>query len=86
MLDDLNAAAPFSFFLRTVAGAPSLLRPHAIRVVGDIAIFVNFDSADVWTIPSCSPQLQLDPEVVAGVLPIFQQRRPALGHPLYRWT
>jgi hypothetical protein len=49
--------------------------------VGDIAIFVNFDSADVWTHPDLFRlNSELDPEVVAGVPSgFFQQRRPALG-------
>src|SRR5215469_7655642 len=60
---------------------------RAIRIVGDVAIFVNHDSADVWT----SPELfrlngNLDPEVVAGVPPdFFSKTGQRWGNPLYRW-
>lgn len=60
---------------------------RAIRIVGDVAIFVNHDSADVWT----SPELfrlngNLDPEVIAGVPPdFFSKTGQRWGNPLYRW-
>jgi 4-alpha-glucanotransferase len=60
---------------------------RSIRMVGDIAIFVNLDSADVWTHPELfrlTPDLQ--PEVVAGVPPDFFSKTGQLwGNPLYRW-
>jgi 4-alpha-glucanotransferase len=58
-----------------------------IRMVGDIAIFVNFDSADVWTHPELFRlNAELDPEVVAGVPPDFFSRDgQRWGNPLYRW-
>ena len=60
---------------------------RSIRVVGDIAIFVNYDSADVWTHPEL---FRLDanrnPEVVSGVPPdFFSQTGQRWGNPLYRW-
>jgi 4-alpha-glucanotransferase len=60
---------------------------RSIRVVGDIAIFVNYDSADVWTYPEL---FRLDanrnPEVVSGVPPdFFSQTGQRWGNPLYRW-
>jgi len=60
---------------------------RAIRLVGDVAIFVNHDSADVWT----HPQLfrldgDLRPEVVAGVPPdFFSKSGQRWGSPLYCW-
>ena len=59
----------------------------SIRMIGDIAIFVNFDSADVWTHPDL---FRLDgnrnPEVVAGVPPdFFSKTGQRWGSPLYRW-
>jgi 4-alpha-glucanotransferase len=60
---------------------------RAIRVVGDVAIFVNYDSADVWT----NRELfrldeNLEPEVVAGVPPdFFSKTGQRWGNPLYRW-
>jgi 4-alpha-glucanotransferase len=60
---------------------------RAIRVVGDVAIFVNYDSADVWTHPELFRlDANLDPEVVAGVPPdFFSKTGQRWGNPLYRW-
>jgi 4-alpha-glucanotransferase len=60
---------------------------HSIRMVGDVAIFVNFDSADVWTHPDLFRLNQdLEPEVVAGVPPdFFSKTGQRWGNPLYRW-
>jgi 4-alpha-glucanotransferase len=60
---------------------------RAIRIVGDVAIFVNYDSADVWTHPELF-QLNdsLDPDVVSGVPPdFFSKTGQRWGNPLYRW-
>ncbi len=60
---------------------------RAIRVVGDVAIFVNHDSADVWTNPELFRlNTDLEPEVVAGVPPdFFSKTGQRWGNPLYRW-
>jgi 4-alpha-glucanotransferase len=60
---------------------------RAIRVVGDIAIFVNYDSADVWTHPELFRlNDKLEPEVVSGVPPdFFSKTGQRWGNPLYRW-
>jgi 4-alpha-glucanotransferase len=60
---------------------------RAIRVVGDVAIFVNHDSADVWTHPELFRLNEsLEPEVVAGVPPdFFSKTGQRWGNPLYRW-
>ena len=43
-------------------------RQRGIRIVGDVAIFVSYDSADVWTHPEIFRlNADLEPEVVAGV-------------------
>lgn len=60
---------------------------RSIHVVGDIAIFVNYDSADVWMHPEL---FRLDanrnPEVISGVPPdFFSQTGQRWGNPLYRW-
>jgi 4-alpha-glucanotransferase len=60
---------------------------RAIRIVGDIAIFVNYDSADVWMHRELF-QLNdnLEPEVVSGVPPdFFSKTGQRWGNPLYRW-
>jgi 4-alpha-glucanotransferase len=60
---------------------------RAIRVVGDVAIFVNHDSADVWTHRELFRlNEKLEPEVVAGVPPdFFSKTGQRWGNPLYRW-
>jgi len=58
-----------------------------INIVGDVAIFVNFDSADVWTHQRVFRlDAELKPEVVAGVPPdAFSATGQRWGNPLYRW-
>ena len=60
---------------------------RSIRVAGDLAIFVNYDSADVWTRPELFRlNDNLDPEVVAGVPPdAFSATGQRWGNPLYQW-
>lgn len=58
-----------------------------IKLIGDIPIFVAYDSADVW---SHQKLFQLDdrgfPEVVAGVPPdYFSATGQLWGNPHYRW-
>jgi 4-alpha-glucanotransferase len=56
-------------------------------VIGDVAIFVSFDSADVWAHPDIFRLNEdLSPEVVAGVPPdYFSKNGQRWGNPLYRW-
>ena len=58
-----------------------------IRIVGDIPIFVSYDSAEVWAHPQLF-QLNKDrsPRVVAGVPPdYFSATGQLWGNPLYDW-
>lgn len=58
-----------------------------IRIIGDIPIFVAFDSADVWAHPELF-HLTKDgePSVVAGVPPdYFSETGQRWGNPLYNW-
>jgi 4-alpha-glucanotransferase len=59
----------------------------SIRVVGDIAIFVDYDSADVWAHRELFRLKEdLDPEVVSGVPPdAFSAAGQRWGNPLYNW-
>lgn len=68
------------------------VRNHAhqkgIRIIGDIPIFVAYDSADVWVNKEL---FHLDedgiPEVVAGVPPdYFSETGQLWGNPLYKWS
>ena len=58
-----------------------------IRIIGDIPIFVAYDSADAW---ANRDQFYINdqgqPEVVAGVPPdYFSETGQLWGNPLYRW-
>lgn len=60
---------------------------RGIRIIGDIPIFVAYDSADVW---ASRELFELDeegrPTVVAGVPPdYFSPTGQRWGNPLYRW-
>jgi 4-alpha-glucanotransferase len=60
---------------------------RGIQIIGDVAIFVSYDSADVWTHPDIF-RLNADrsPEVVAGVPPdAFSATGQRWGNPLYNW-
>ena len=60
---------------------------RGVRIVGDVPIFVAFDSADVWANPELF-FLEEDgsPSVVAGVPPdYFSETGQRWGNPLYRW-
>ncbi len=59
-----------------------------IRIIGDIPIFVAYDSADVWVNKELF-YLNKDglPEVVAGVPPdYFSETGQLWGNPLYNWN
>jgi len=60
---------------------------HAIRILGDMAIFVNMDSADVWVHPELFElDEKLNPIHVSGVPPdYFSPTGQRWGNPLYRW-
>ncbi len=62
-------------------------REAGIRMVGDVPIYVPYDSADVWSNPE---YFQLDetltPTAVSGCPPdAFSQDGQLWGNPLYRW-
>ena len=60
---------------------------RGIQIIGDIPIFIAYDSADAWA----NPELYYfddegNPEVVAGVPPdYFSKTGQRWGNPLYRW-
>ncbi|MBR5616575.1 MAG: 4-alpha-glucanotransferase [Oscillospiraceae bacterium] len=58
-----------------------------IRIIGDVPIYVPYDSVEVWKNPELF-QLdeQLKPEAVAGCPPdAFSEDGQLWGNPLYRW-
>ena len=58
-----------------------------IKLIGDVAIFVNYDSADVWNNPGIFELHEdLSPIRVAGVPPdYFSATGQRWGNPLYKW-
>ena len=88
MADEIEVRGAVQFFFYEQWHAlRAYCAERSIRIAGDIAIFVNFDSADVWTHPDLFRlNSELDPEVVAGVPPdFFSKDGQRWGHPLYRW-
>jgi len=65
----------------------SYANKQGIKIIGDIPIFVAYDSADVWSHPELF-HLSKDgsPSVVAGVPPdYFSATGQRWGNPLYNW-
>lgn len=61
---------------------------RVIRFIGDVAIFVNYDSADVWTHRDIFDlNDNLSPVRVSGVPPdYFSPTGQRWGNPIYRWN
>ncbi len=58
-----------------------------IKIIGDIPIYVNYDSSDVWANPEIfSLNEAKEPLYVAGVPPdYFSTTGQLWGHPVYNW-
>ena len=74
-------------FFRQWHALKTYANERGIQIIGDIPIFVAYDSADVWAHPDL---FFLDeegqPTVVAGVPPdYFSPTGQLWGNPLYRW-
>jgi 4-alpha-glucanotransferase len=88
LADDLRVRSALQFgFYEQWRDLRRYCADRNIRIVGDVAIFVNHDSADVWTHRELFRlDGNLDPEVVAGVPPdFFSKTGQRWGNPLYRW-
>jgi 4-alpha-glucanotransferase len=83
---DVRSALQFAFYEQWRA-LRRYCSERSIRVLGDVAIFMNHDSADVWTHQELFRLNEnLEPEVVAGVPPdFFSKTGQRWGNPLYRW-
>ncbi len=58
-----------------------------VQIIGDIPLYVAYDSADVWSQPNlfCLDE-NLTPTTVAGVPPdYFSETGQLWGNPIYRW-
>lgn len=88
LADTLFAHRYFQYqFFRQWEALKRYANEKGIRIIGDIPIFVAFDSADVWAHPE---YFALDENfrstVVAGVPPdYFSATGQLWGNPLYRW-
>jgi 4-alpha-glucanotransferase len=83
---EMQAFFQFIFF-RQWCALKDYANQHGVRIVGDIPIFMGFDSADVWANPHLF-MLDKDrqPTFVAGVPPDFFSKTGQLwGNPLYEW-
>jgi 4-alpha-glucanotransferase len=83
---ELERVVQFFFFEQWEA-LRGACHARGIQIVGDVAIFVSYDSADVWTHREIF-WLRQDgqPEFVAGVPPdAFSATGQRWGNPLYRW-
>ncbi|WP_208596288.1 4-alpha-glucanotransferase [Desulfovermiculus halophilus] len=61
---------------------------HGVSIIGDLPLYVAYDSAEVWSRPDL---FHLDPHgrppVIAGVPPdYFSSTGQRWGNPIYRWT
>ncbi|MBC8164036.1 MAG: 4-alpha-glucanotransferase [Roseiflexaceae bacterium] len=81
-----HAYTQYVFFLQWGALRRSA-NERGIRIIGDIPIFVAYDSADVWANRAIFElDAQGNPTVVAGVPPdYFSETGQRWGNPLYRW-
>ena len=65
----------------------SYANENNIKIIGDIPIYVSYDSADVWCEPECFYlDENLKPIEVAGCPPdVFSKKGQLWGNPLYNW-
>ncbi len=89
---ELSEAVDYEKFLQYICAHQwSLVQNYCadrgIQLIGDIPIYVNYDSADVWSHPyifKLDPSKQ--PAVVAGVPPdYFSETGQLWGNPVYDW-
>ncbi len=85
---DIDRTCFFQFlFFQQWAALKEYCGGKGVRIVGDIPIYVGYDSADVWTHSSL---FKLDPDrkpaFVAGVPPdYFSETGQLWGNPVYDW-
>ena len=83
---EVERAVQFAFFEQWRA-LHQYCSQRRIKIVGDLAIFVDYDSADVWR----NPEIfwlddRLQPIFISGVPPdAFSATGQRWGNPLYRW-
>ncbi|KAF0200892.1 MAG: hypothetical protein FD170_3173 [Bacteroidetes bacterium] len=90
--DELSSRIGYHKFLQFVANCQWMdLKGYAnrknIQVIGDIPLYVSFDSSDAWANPEVFMlDENLDPEFVAGVPPdFFSEDGQLWGNVLFKW-
>lgn len=75
-------------FIKQWAGLKNYCDSKNVRIIGDIPIYVNYDSSDVWANPGIfSLTDDKKPLYVAGVPPdYFSSTGQLWGHPVYNWN
>jgi len=83
---EVERTIQFAFFEQW-RGLHQYCAQRRIKIVGDVAIFVDYDSADVWRNPGLFwLDDELQPIFVSGVPPdAFSSTGQRWGNPLYRW-
>ncbi|HJQ24376.1 MAG TPA: 4-alpha-glucanotransferase [Blastocatellia bacterium] len=88
LADQIEAQKLYQFlFHRQWSALKGYCNQNGIKIIGDIPIFVAYDSADVWANPDLF-KLNEDgsPRVVAGVPPDYFSKTGQLwGNPIYNW-
>lgn len=86
---DLEKEKYFQFVLfRQWKELQEYCQDNGVRVFGDVALYVNYDSADVWGHPDIFKlDQELKPVVVAGVPPdYFSETGQRWGNPVFDWN
>ena len=74
-------------FFKQWSALKNFCNQKGVQFIGDIPIYVNYDSSDVWVHPELFKlDDQKKPYVVAGVPPDYFSKTGQLwGNPIYRW-
>ncbi|MBW6492145.1 MAG: 4-alpha-glucanotransferase [Lentimicrobium sp.] len=90
--DDMAPRAGYHKFLQFVANCQWMAlkkysNQKSIKIIGDIPLYVSFDSSDAWANPEVFMlDENLDPEFVAGVPPdFFSEDGQLWGNVLFKW-
>jgi len=84
---DFHKFAQYIFYRQWVA-LKTYVNKNGIRIIGDIPIYVNFDSVETWANPDIFQldEESLKPVQVAGVpSDYFSPTGQRWGNPLYKW-
>ncbi len=75
-------------FFRQLTSLKSYSKQLGIKLIGDIPIYVAYDSADVWSNPEIFKLTKAKkPRFIAGVPPDYFSKTGQLwGNPVYDWT